>query len=464
MGPIGQLFSFITGTAVDVFYRRRIIEGAIPKTGPVLLVANHPNALMDPAIVQNVAWSSARRRVRMLAKAPLFTMPGVSVLVKGMDALPVYRSKDGADTKGNEKTFAAVKEALVGGSAVLIFPEGISHDEPAVQPLKTGAARMALDAVAGGARDLVIVPVGLSYADKLRFRSTAAVEIGTPLKVADFAVAAGGDGETGGGGEAERDAARALTAAIAAALQKVTVNLETWEDLPLLEAIDAIWRQDDPERSRRLKNLAEGTAALRQQDPGRFDELRARLSDWLRRLEQVGLRPRDVADGAVAARRNPAKLVGFLLRNFAALVFALPLAVAGAVFWFVPFWTVHVLWLISRVQKDTGASVKVLSGMVVFPLWWCAVVVAAAVFVDPGVAAAIAVVAPGAGLTTRHFFRRRFFAVQQVATFVSLGFRGQVVRDLLRERDAFCAAFDDVAAAVERGGSGAGAGEAAATR
>lgn len=452
MGPIGQLFSFITGTAVDVFYRRRIIEGAIPKTGPVLLVANHPNALMDPAIVQNVAWSSARRRVRMLAKAPLFTMPGVSVLVKGMDALPVYRSKDGADTKANKKTFAAVKEALVGGSAVLIFPEGISHDEPSVQPLKTGAARMALDAVAGGAGDLVIVPVGLSYADKLRFRSTAAVEIGPPLQVADFAVAA----SAGGAGEADRDAARALTAAIAAALQKVTVNLETWEDLPLLEAVDAIWRQDDPERSRRLKNLADGTAALRQQDPARFDELRARLSDWLLRLDRVGLRPHDVADGAVAARRSPAKLAGFLARNFAALIFALPLAVAGAIFWFVPFWTVHALWLLSRVQKDTGASVKVLSGMVVFPLWWCACVVAAAVFVDPWVAAALAVVAPGAGLTTRHFFRRRFFAVQQVATFTSLAFRGQVVGDLLRERDAFCAAFDDVAAAVERGGSSAG--------
>ncbi|MDP2340139.1 MAG: 1-acyl-sn-glycerol-3-phosphate acyltransferase [Deltaproteobacteria bacterium] len=444
MGVLGSAVAFITGSAVDVFYRRRVIEGTMPATGPVLLVANHPNGLLDPVVVQSTVLQTSGRRVRMLAKAPLFTMPGVSILVKGLDCLPVYRSKDGADTKQNAETFRAVEDALVGGSCVLIFPEGISHDEPSVQPLKTGAARMALAAVQKGV-DLVVVPIGLSYADKLRFRSTAAVEIGAPIRVADFAAQKPASDDD----DAERIAVKELTAAIYDAMKQLTVNLETWEDLPLLDAVDAIWRQDDPERTRRLKNLAAGTAVLRAHEPALFDELRARLSDWLFRLDKLGLRPHDVADGTVQARRDPKKLARFVVRNFAAAVFAFPIALFGAAFWFVPFWAVHLLFLIGRPGRDVGASVKVLAGMVFFPLWFVAVVVAVGLWASPLWALLLVVVAPGAGMTTRHFFRRRFFAVQQLGTFLQLGFRGKLVDDLIRERDGFCREFDAVAARVE---------------
>ncbi len=456
MGLMGSAVAFITGSAVDVFYRRRVLEAPaqagrgvddarvlLPATGPVLLVANHPNGLLDPMVVQNTVLQVARRRVRMLAKAPLFTMPGVSLFVKALDCLPVYRSKDGADTKQNADTFRAVENALVDGSCVLIFPEGISHDEPSVQPLKTGAARMALSAASKGA-DVVVVPVGLSYADKLRFRSTAAVEVGAPLRVAPFCASAG-DGE-----EAERQAVKQLTEAIARALREVTVNLEAWEDLPLLDAVDAIWRQDDPERSRRLKNLAAGVALLRQHDPVLLEGMRSRLSEWLSRLGKLGLRPHDVADGTVQARRNPLKLLLFALRNAAAAAFALPVALFGAVFWVLPFEAVHLLFLIGKPGRDVGATVKVLAGMVFFPLWFVAVVAAVGLWVSPPSALLVALVAPGAGMTTRHFFRRRFFAAHQLVTFVQLGLRGRIIGDVIRERDAFCREFDAVAARVEQ--------------
>ena len=48
------------------------------KTGPVLLVANHPNSLFDPALVL----ATAGRRVRFLAKAPLFDDWRVAWIVK----------------------------------------------------------------------------------------------------------------------------------------------------------------------------------------------------------------------------------------------------------------------------------------------------------------------------------------------------------------------------------------------
>ncbi len=417
----------ITGLTVDAFYRRVPLGGGVPQSGPVLLVANHPNGLIDPIVVAN----TAGRQVRMLAKAPLFEMPGVSVLVKGVGALPVYRAKDGADTAQNQATFRAVTDALLGGSAVLIFPEGISHDAPQLQKLKTGAARMALQACEAGATALVVVPVGLVYRDKERFRSEVATLVGEPIAVAPY-LARGGDIET----------ARALTEDIKKGLAAVTVNLEAWEDLPLLEAVDAVWRIDDPQRTARIKRLADGVALLRAHAPERLDVARAMVVEWKRRLERLGLEPRALSPEHVAARASPAKAAAFALRNLVIALVGLPVATFGAVFFAAPFWLAHLLYLVIRPERDVAATVKVLTSLVFFPLWH-----AAATFVmwrvwGPSVALIVAGLAPLAGMTTRWFFRGRKRALRDATVFLSLLWRRSLDKKLEVERDALVAEVD----------------------
>ena len=78
------------------------------------------------------------------------------------------------------------------GGAITIFPEGKSHSEPQLAALKTGAARIALKALAGGA-DVTVVPVGLTYARKHRFRSEVCIEVGAPIRC----TACGGGGQRG---------------------------------------------------------------------------------------------------------------------------------------------------------------------------------------------------------------------------------------------------------------------------
>jgi 1-acyl-sn-glycerol-3-phosphate acyltransferase len=444
MGAIGHAISFVVGAAADLFYRRRMLAGAVPPSGSVLLVANHPNGLIDPILVND----AAGRRVRMLAKAPLFTMPGISLLVRALDCLPVYRSKDGADTKQNAETFRAVQEALVDGSCVLIFPEGISHDEPQVQPLKTGAARMALSAVVAGARDLVVVPIGLTYADKLRFRSTAAVEVGLPIPVAPFLP----DPSLVEDEEALRNAARALTTTVHDALRAVTVNVERWEDLRLLDAVDVIWRQDDPEHTRRMKNLADGVQRLRTRNPELLDDVQTRLAAWVDALARVGLSPRDVAQtglGGVSVMRRGAELG----RQVVAALVGLPVAVAGALFWAVPFWAVHAIWWAKRPERDVGATVKLFASIVLFPLWFAAVLLATSLTSPAWLTLLVAVVAPGAGLTTRHYFRRRSFALRSLWASLRTRLRGHGLHELIEERDTLIASFDALAA-VDAASSG----------
>ena len=149
--------------ALRIYFQRIEVTGLehVPRDTPVIFVLNHPNALVDPVFLLCLA----PRRVSFLAKAPLFRMPVLGYLVKALDSLPVYRRQDeGQDVSKNEETFVAARKLLASGGTIGICPEGVSHDEPGLRPIKTGAARISLAAVSTGeVSKLQIVPAGLYY-------------------------------------------------------------------------------------------------------------------------------------------------------------------------------------------------------------------------------------------------------------------------------------------------------------
>ena len=137
--------------ALRVFFRRVEVVGRerVPRRGACLFVLNHPNALVDPAFLL----CFAPRRVSFLAKSPLFRMPVVGFFIRALDSIPVYRRQDegeGAASR-NRETFEHSAALLRRGGTIAICPEGASHSEPYLLPLKSGAARIALGA-AGAAR------------------------------------------------------------------------------------------------------------------------------------------------------------------------------------------------------------------------------------------------------------------------------------------------------------------------
>src|SRR6267142_4467018 len=154
---IRRIIRGILRLALRVYFRRIEVTGLenVPRDTPVIFVLNHPNALVDPAFLLCLA----PRRVAFVAKAPLFRMPVIGSLVRALDSLPAYRPQDkGQDVNRNIETFAAARVLLARGIAIGICPEGVSHDEPRLKPLKTGAARIALAAASSGeALDLKIV-------------------------------------------------------------------------------------------------------------------------------------------------------------------------------------------------------------------------------------------------------------------------------------------------------------------
>jgi 1-acyl-sn-glycerol-3-phosphate acyltransferase len=184
------LLRWFTGIALHWFYSSIQVTGRqrIPETGPVIIAASHHNALVDALIA---GWI-APRRLTLTAKATLmdniflrwlFPIVGIVPLRRVSDELK-KRNAGNVDPGRNVGAFEAILDVLEKGEMVLIFPEGISHSNPELAPLKTGASRIALEA-----RDkrhignLRIVPLGLSFEEKGNPGTAVLAEVGEPIEI-----------------------------------------------------------------------------------------------------------------------------------------------------------------------------------------------------------------------------------------------------------------------------------------
>lgn len=132
--------------------------------------------------------------------------------------------------------------ALQRCEAVQIYPEGRSHSEPSLTPLKTGAVRIALraEAGAGWSPGLRVVPVGLTYERKHRFRGRVVATVGEPLTLALGAFRALHD-------KAPHRAVRTLTGELAERLAEVTLNTDAVADRELVETAEALYAREKGE-------------------------------------------------------------------------------------------------------------------------------------------------------------------------------------------------------------------------
>jgi 1-acyl-sn-glycerol-3-phosphate acyltransferase len=328
--PAHQAVAGVGALAARLFYRLETAGERAPADGPLLVVANHPNSLLDPALVT----VAVARPARFLAKAPLFVDPKVGWLVRASGAIPVHRRQDGdAPPSGNDDTFRAAEAALVGGDAIALFPEGISHAGAGLAPLKTGAARLALQTAArlGGAFPLV--PVGITLDDHAIFRSAGLLVVGAPVAWDDLGAAAAADP----GDAAARARVHALTARIADALARVTVSFASWEDARLVALADAVHAAGHDSAGTPHRDAASDGAAHGEPAAGPADRLaRRRLGAALLARARAGTGPeaaaaREAVTGLADDLRRHARLLGAL--RLAPADLALPTDVGTAAGW-----------------------------------------------------------------------------------------------------------------------------------
>jgi len=181
---------WINGIALHWFYRdiRVTGKGQIPFSAPLLIAVNHQNALVDSLIV---AWV-VPRRIAMTAKATLRENPLIALLFRILGVVPLRRVSDEvrdsnglpADRSRNAGAFREILKLLEQRGAVLIFPEGKSHNEIGLEPLKTGLARLALQARdKRSIRGVTILPLGLVFENKGVPGTIAGVHVGEAIEM-----------------------------------------------------------------------------------------------------------------------------------------------------------------------------------------------------------------------------------------------------------------------------------------
>jgi 1-acyl-sn-glycerol-3-phosphate acyltransferase len=368
---------------VRLYYPRIEVHGSehLPASEPVLYVANHANSLIDPVIISIIAG----RKVHFLAKAPLFEMPIFGRLMKALGMIPAYRGVDSrAQVKRNLESLDAAAELLSHGFAVGLFPEGKSHDALHVDQVRTGAARIALTAAHSGATELKVVPIGINYELKERFRSAVWVDVGKPLDIADWLAENAMDASTAEAGAAEgeesdgahdRKLNRLLTDEIARRLKQTVIHLDDTKLEPVLDDVEGLLPGfDELRRSRagalRLrKQVADAMNHLLASDPDRAQPLVDAIAAHHQRLEAAGL----TIKSPVMHLRG-FWLFGLLLWKTLRLTFGILPMVAGTVHHLVPFITVRVVS--SRFQQPgrmTIALTRLLFGLPVYAGWYALV-------------------------------------------------------------------------------------------
>ena len=338
----------------------------VPSAGPVLLCINHPNNLIDSLLVGAVV----PRQVHYLGTATLFRNPLIARLLVALGVIPVYRQADDPDKMGrNMEMFAACHRAFDHGRLIAIYPEGATRAEAHVQRIKTGAARIALGYEAHAPGRLTIVPVGLSFDARKRFRGRVLVSFGEPVVVSPSLAAYR---------EEPVKALRALTAAIQGAMEREVVHVERIDTAALARAVDAIYRGElehelweERGRSRRRtvplptsKAVADAVEHLRARDPERIELLWQRILGY-----HAGLAAYRLRDEAVRTRLESVAQRQRVARSWQTIV-GLPLFAYGGAVNFLPYYLPG--WLAGRMsrRRTDYATIRLLASVVAFPLFW----------------------------------------------------------------------------------------------
>lgn len=141
----------------------------IPRGESVIYASNH-RSNADPPLLG----AGAIGKFAFMAKEELFRNKLFAWLIRSLGAFPVSRGK------GDMTVIGTAIERLHSGRSLMIFPEGTRSKDGKVGRGHSGAALIAAKA------DRKIVPAGIVFGEKLKFRTRVTVKYGTPIDPKEY--------------------------------------------------------------------------------------------------------------------------------------------------------------------------------------------------------------------------------------------------------------------------------------
>jgi glycerol-3-phosphate O-acyltransferase / dihydroxyacetone phosphate acyltransferase len=266
----------------------------------------------------------------------------------------------------NMEMFTACDAAFDRGWLIAIYPEGTTHSEAYLRQIKTGAARIALGDEAHLPGRLTVVPVGLSFEARKRFRGRVLVSFGPPVDVSSYLAAYR---------EKPANALHTLTTVLQHAMERELIHVEHIDPPALARAVEVLYRGELErelwkERGLHIHTFHPSGAItgaveyFRKQDPKRIERLWHRILGY-----QAGLAAYRLRDAAVRSRLEQTAERQRVARSWQTIV-ALPLFAYGAALNFLPYYLPG--WLAEHTSRRPTdyATTRLLAIVVAVPLFW----------------------------------------------------------------------------------------------
>jgi glycerol-3-phosphate O-acyltransferase/dihydroxyacetone phosphate acyltransferase len=336
-----MLYTFLQNIikiALAIFFQKIEIRHGenVPERGPVLFAVNHPDSQMDAFVLS----SAIKRKVHYLAHAGLFANKLRARLLRSCGVIPVSRQRGKSDKiDRNIDTFQECYEVLERGDVIGIFPEGISEMARRVRKIKTGAARIVLEAERRNKYELGVklIPIGLHFFSRSRFRSKVLVNVGRPIDLQPHFFLHMKD---------NIEAVNRLTSQIQSSLEALTINVQHTELDRFVKDIESIYRDElmtqtlaDHKSSKKIiaefvvtQKIADCVEYYHDHDPQRVRDMEEKISAYKRKLKRLHLK-----DIMVREKTSIKKLFKSELTGIAKAIVGFPLAVYGVLNNFFPY-------------------------------------------------------------------------------------------------------------------------------
>lgn len=360
---IYQVLRNIIGFCLNLYYKEIKIKNkkALPKDGPLLIISNHPNTLVDAFVVGYLC----PRPIHFLAKATFFNTSLKRKLLSRLNIVPINRVSDGK-TSGidNNDSFNRCYETLEQGKVIAIFPEGTSFLEHHLRELKTGAARVILETVQrnNGNLKVSIIPVGINYTEGYKFRSSLLVNIGNPVDYSE---------EIKIYADNHSLAARQLTQKFHDELSSLLISFreKTQEKLALKlhHIFTSSYIKNDKNGVEKevelLRKIQQQLNKIESETPEKYEEIEISTENLLQKLNEIELKP-SFLDRRIKLRM----FIRQLLFSFIFIILGFPVFIFGIIHNLVIYKCVDTL--VPRLTKDIEyyAPLSILLSMVLYPL------------------------------------------------------------------------------------------------